>query len=198
MNLLFLLAGLAGSTVHLQESNGDRQVADLPGCNAIYRRSALAEVMPVDERLLTAEDVWMNWCLRERGHELRLVRDAVLWHHRRSSPRTFFRQVYRFAIGRLQVGRRERSLLTVPHVLTGFGLPLAAAAVAVALWAGHPGALSAATLGLGTAVFLFGLARARTVKAAAWLPVVVALFVGGWSAGFLKELFAPLRVADGK
>jgi succinoglycan biosynthesis protein ExoA len=198
VNLLFALAGMAGSTVHLQSAERTEPVDDLPGCNALYRRRALAEVMPVDERLLTAEDVWMNWGLRRRGHVLVLAHDTVLWHHRRSRPRTFLRQIYRFAIGRLQVGKRARALLNPWHVAAGLSIPLLAGVAGALAWTGHAAAL---LLGLGAATLALALAalpRVRTVRAALWFPVVAALFAVAWSAGFLRELAVPLVNADGK
>ena len=198
VNLLFALAGMAGSTVHVQSAERTEPVDDIPGCNALYLRTALAEVMPVDERLLTAEDVWMNWCLRHRGHVLVRAHDTVLWHHRRSRPRTFFRQIYRFAIGRLQVGKRARALLNPWHVLAGLGIPLLVGVAGGLAWTGHAVALPIGVGGAALALALAALPRVRTVQAALWFPGVVAIFAVAWSAGFLRELAVPLVSADGK
>jgi succinoglycan biosynthesis protein ExoA len=198
VNLLFGLAGMAGSTVHLQSADRTEPVDDIPGCNALYRRGALAEVMPVDERLLTAEDVWMNWCLRQRRHVLVRAHDTVLWHHRRSRPRTFSRQIYRFAIGRLQVGKRARALLNPWHVLAGLSIPLLAGVAGGLAWTGHAVALLLGLGGAAMALALAALPRVRTIQAALWFPGVVVIFAVAWSAGFLRELAVPLVDADGK
>jgi cellulose synthase/poly-beta-1,6-N-acetylglucosamine synthase-like glycosyltransferase len=198
VNLLFRLAGMAGSTAHLQATERTEPVEDIPGCNALYRREALSAVMPVDERLLTAEDVWMNWNLRQRGHVLVLGHDTVVWHHRRNRPRGFFRQIYRFAIGRLQVGRRARSLLNPWHVLAGLSIPLLVAVPGTLLWTGHGVALLAGVAGATVVLGLGALSAVRTTRAALWFPPVVATFAVAWSAGFLRELVVPLVNADGK
>lgn len=198
VNVLFSLAGIAGLTVHLEEVASTRLVNDIPGCNAIYRRSALEKVMPIDERLLTAEDIWMNWLLRQQGFEHVLARHMVLWHHHRTGPRSFLRQMYRYAIGRLQVGKRARPLLRPVHVLAGVSLPLVVAVTALAIVSGHPRALVAMALAAGAVLALLGLVKTRSLAAGLWTPGVLAIFATCWSVGFLRELMFPLRSADGK
>jgi cellulose synthase/poly-beta-1,6-N-acetylglucosamine synthase-like glycosyltransferase len=190
VNTLFRLAGFFGSTVHLQSAASTEYVDDIPGCNAMYRRSALAAVMPVDERLLTAEDVWMNRRLRAKGFKLVLAPGMVLWHNRRSRPRSFYRQMYRFAIGRLQVAKRDRTLLRPLHIVAGLSLPVLLAVLVSGHWlillAGYP-------VGFLTALF-----KSRSVWAAALFPLVLGIFLVAWSLGFLRELVFPLTKADGK
>jgi cellulose synthase/poly-beta-1,6-N-acetylglucosamine synthase-like glycosyltransferase len=198
VNTLFLMAGFLGATSHVQSASATEYVPDIPGCNAMYRRSALAEVMPVDERLLTAEDVWLNWLLRSRGYKHVRAERMLLWHHRRSNPRKFFHQIYRFAIGRLQAGKRERTLLKPVHVAAGVSLPAALVAAAVLLLAGYAVALPAVLLaGLASGIAI-ALPRSKSFRSAALFPVVVAIFLTAWSLGFLRELVFPLRSADGK
>ena len=198
VDVLFVMAGLARSTSHVESAATERDVDDIPGCNAIYRREALEEVMPLDENLLTAEDVWLNWLLRERGYRQVLSGRVRLWHHRRSRPALFLRQIYRFAIGRLQVGKRSAALLKPVHLLAGLSVPLAAAV----LIAGHLckiDGVAGALLVLGCAACIIaGIRRTRSVKAALYVPAVVGMFFGAWSLGFMRELFAPMRNVDGK
>ncbi len=57
------------------------------GSNAIYRTSALREVMPVDEAIREGEDVVMNAALERLGYKLLYVPDVVVYHYRRTTPR---------------------------------------------------------------------------------------------------------------
>jgi cellulose synthase/poly-beta-1,6-N-acetylglucosamine synthase-like glycosyltransferase len=198
VNVLFLLAGSIGSTAHRQSVRSVRYVSDIPGCNAIYRRSALERVMPLDEHLLTGEDAWLNWLLRQRGFRQAVSDNMILWHHRRSTPRSFFHQMYRFAIGRLQVGRRERSLLKPIHVLAGFSLPLVAGALILALAAGCSGIWIGLMLVACAGSLLFGIVKTRSLKAACYVPIVFMIFLVAWSLGFLRELLVPLKEVDGR
>jgi cellulose synthase/poly-beta-1,6-N-acetylglucosamine synthase-like glycosyltransferase len=198
VNVLFLMAGFAGSTAHRQSVRSAHYVNDIPGCNAIYRRSALEKVMPLDESLLTAEDVWLNWLLSRNGFRHVVAENMVLWHHRRSRPRTFFRQMYRFAIGRLQVGKRTPRLLKPLHILAGVSLPLMVSAVVLAHGCGRLGSLAVLALALGAGALLFGILMTRSVRAGLWVPIVLGVFLTAWSLGFMRELFAPLKEADGQ
>ena len=196
--ILFGLAEHLQATIHLQNVVAVRDVADIPGCCAIYRKDVLSEVMPVDENLLTAEDVWMNACIRKRGYKLILAPDVMVRHNHRSSPRAFLRQMYRFAIGRLQVGKRDRTLLGYLHILAGLGLPfffLAAGSLCILGQVLFLLALGFVLVGvLGALAFR----RARSLRVAANFPLVVLLFVLAWSGGFLRELFLPIKDAKGK
>jgi cellulose synthase/poly-beta-1,6-N-acetylglucosamine synthase-like glycosyltransferase len=198
VNVLFLLAGFAGATAHRQSAGCTYEVADIPGCNAIYRRSALERVMPLDEDLLTAEDVWLNWMLRRHGFRHLVSENMVLWHHRRSRPGSFVRQMYRFAIGRLQVGRRALRLLSPLHILAGASLPLAAAALALALLHGFWGLAGALLLLAGAGTLALGIFYTGSLEAGCYVPPVLGLFLASWSCGFLRELFFPLKRVDGK
>jgi glycosyltransferase involved in cell wall biosynthesis len=198
VDFLFRLAGMLGTSCHWRRPACSIQVKDIPGCNAIYRRQALEEVMPVDENLLTAEDVWMNFCIRKNGHKLISACDVMLWHCRRSSPYRLFRQAYRFAIGRLQVGKRNLSLLNFLHVLVGLYIPLFFLS---GLWAVLSGFILPWTAIFFLSLFFlsaFCLWTTRSLSCALLTPYVFIIFLFGWSLGFLKELIFPLKDAKGK
>jgi len=198
VNLIFILAGFFHSTSHRQKEKSEQKVRDIPGCNAMYRRDALAKVMPVDEGLLTAEDVWMNYCLRRLGYKLVFASDVILWHHRRNTPRGFLRQMYRFAIGRLQVAKRSATLLNPLHILTGLSLPFI---LALALYAYLKGGLLIFAQGLLLLLTLAILAAAaitKSLSAGLWFAGVGVFFILGWSGGFLRELIFPLKEVKGK
>lgn len=198
VNVLFLMAGFAGATAHRQSAGFTSEVADIPGCNAIYRRSALQQVMPLDEDLLTAEDVWLNWMLRQHGFRHLVVENMILWHHRRSRPASFVRQMYRFAIGRLQVGRRSPRLLRPLHILAGVSLPLLAAGLALALLHGFLGLAAVLLLLAGAATCALGIFHTGSLEAGCYVPPVLGLFLASWSCGFLRELLFPMKRVDGK
>lgn len=198
VNVLFLMAGFAGATAHRQSAGGVYEVNDIPGCNAIYRRSALLQVMPLDEDLLTGEDVWLNWMLRRRGFRHLVAENMILWHHRRSRPASFVRQMYRFAIGRLQVGRRSLRLLRPLHILAGSGIPLLALGLAVALAHGLLGLAAGLLLLAAAGACAVGIAQTGSLEAGCYVPPVIGLFLASWSCGFLRELFFPMKRVDGK
>lgn len=196
VGLVFELAGMAGGTVHRDALARATEVDDLPGCNAWYRREALELVMPTDTDLFSNEDVEMNAELRAAGVRLLMAPDVVVHHYKRSSPRRFWKQMYVFAVGRLQLGKRHPRFLRPCHWAVGLGVPVAfLAALSSPLWL-PPRALAAAAgmaaAGIGLAFALAWRRHGRGV--AANLLLAAALFLTAWPLGFLRELCFPVRL----
>lgn len=85
------VAASPGQPVHVLESD---QVAEhIPGCNMAFRREALAAVNGFDAQYRRAgDDVDVCWRLQQAGYWITFAPGAVVWHHRRQTPRSFLRQ----------------------------------------------------------------------------------------------------------
>jgi O-antigen biosynthesis protein len=71
----------------------DTEAEHIPGCNMAFRRDALLSVGGFDPQFRAAgDDVDLCWRLQERGWNLGFNPGAVVWHHRRSSIRGYWRQ----------------------------------------------------------------------------------------------------------
>jgi hypothetical protein len=71
----------------------DREAEHIPGCNMAFRKSALKAIDGFDPLFNKAgDDVDVCWRLMERGWKLGFNPGAVVWHHRRNSVRTYWRQ----------------------------------------------------------------------------------------------------------
>lgn len=141
--VVFDLATVLLGSVHREKIATCHEVRDMPGCNSIYRLRALSRVLPIDEDLLTAEDVDLNFRMRQDGAVLLACPDVILFHHRRSSPRA-----------------------AVPLGIGGF--------LGLVWWR---------TSSLRLALHVLGASLTA---------------LAGWSTGFLRELFVPLRDTAGK
>jgi hypothetical protein len=77
--------------MHVLESN---QVAEhVPGCNMAFRRGALEAINGFDPQFRKAgDDVDLCWRLQQAGYWITFAPGAFVWHHRRQSPRAYFRQ----------------------------------------------------------------------------------------------------------
>ncbi|MCM8799784.1 MAG: glycosyltransferase [Candidatus Omnitrophica bacterium] len=183
VDLIFSLTESFSATAHRKKVLSFKEVNDIPGCNAIYKREALEKVMPVEEIFLTAEDVWMNYCIKRYGFKLIMAEDVYIWHHRRSSPKRFLHQIYRFSVGRLQVGKRNFNLLHPLHIILGLGLPIFLFIFFYFL-----------ILFFISIFFL----KIRSISSLLNFLLASTLFLFGWSAGFWRELLLPLRDIKGK
>jgi O-antigen biosynthesis protein len=71
----------------------DRIAEHIPGCNMAFRKSALETIGGFDPVFRTAgDDVDVCWRLRDRGEVIGYSPAAVVWHHRRRSFRTYWKQ----------------------------------------------------------------------------------------------------------
>ena len=72
----------------------DDQVAEhIPGCNMAFRKSHLREIGGFDPQYRVAgDDVDICWRLQEKGWTIGFHASAQVWHHRRNSIRTYWKQ----------------------------------------------------------------------------------------------------------
>lgn len=191
-NFIFRLASQGGHSVQADHLDaGD--VEDLPGCNVIYRTETARKIGAFDEKLVTAEDVDFHLRLKLEGKRLRTAPGLFVWHHKRPTLRGLFKQLRRYAEGRVQLGRKWPGEVRRAHHLLGWSLPLMAAGfVLTPLSFLIAAGLMAA--GLAFAAHRSGLSLAASVLTPAALLVVAT----GWSMGYLKETFAPMKSAYGR
>lgn len=185
---------------HADKANKQEEIFDIPGCNAFYRRSVLMFVMPIDEGLLTAEDVELNYRVRKLGYKLLRVPDVVLYHYRRPTIRRLWKQFYRFAIGRLQVGKRHKELLKPFHILGGLSLPmLLILFICLSFVSVKWAIVLLAGLILGLILFILAaLLNTGSLKIAINVTLVIMIMISAWSLGFLRELLLPIKDVAGK
>ena len=85
------IARAPGGPVHVLLS--DREAEHLPGCNMAFRKARLEAIGGFDPQFRTAgDDVDVCWRLEERGFTLGFSAAAMVWHHRRNSVRTYWKQ----------------------------------------------------------------------------------------------------------
>ena len=85
------IARAPGGPVHVLLS--DCEAEHIPGCNMAFRKDCLEAVGGFDPQFRTAgDDVDVCWQLQERGLTLGFSPAAMVWHHRRNSLRTYWKQ----------------------------------------------------------------------------------------------------------
>jgi GT2 family glycosyltransferase len=85
------VAHAPGGPVHVLLS--DRVAEHVPGCNMAVRRHCLEAIGGFDPRYRAAgDDVDVCWRLQEAGWTIGFSPAAMVWHHRRSSVRAYWKQ----------------------------------------------------------------------------------------------------------
>ncbi|HEV8265528.1 MAG TPA: glycosyltransferase [Gemmatimonadales bacterium] len=85
------VARAPGGPVHVLLN--DRDAEHIPGCNMAFRKTCLEAIGGFDPQFHAAgDDVDVCWRLQERGWTLGFQPAALVWHHRRNSVRTYWKQ----------------------------------------------------------------------------------------------------------
>ena len=192
---LFSLAVIVAKSTHKEIQPSVQEVRDFPTCNAIYRKDALNAAMPLDENLYGGSDLELNYKLRQHGYKLLSTPDVQVWHYKRETPQAFFRQMYRYAIGRLQIGKKWPKLLNLAHVIVGLGIPLLIIFLGFSFWLNPNFILPFIGSVLAALLFIcsFAFFKTKSFLISLLVPVAIAISVAGWSMGFCRELVLPMR-----
>ncbi len=85
------VANAPGAPAHVLLSDGEAE--HIPGCNMAFRKAALQAIGGFDSQVRVAgDDVDVCWRLQDRGGTLGFHPAAMVWHHRRSSVRAYWKQ----------------------------------------------------------------------------------------------------------
>jgi glycosyltransferase involved in cell wall biosynthesis len=96
------IAAAPGNPVHVLLS--DEIAEHIPGCNMAFRGPALVAIGGFDPRFRTAgDDVDVCWRLQDQGLTIGYCPTAVVWHHRRSSIRSYWKQQYGYGKAEAQL-----------------------------------------------------------------------------------------------
>jgi GT2 family glycosyltransferase len=80
-----------GNPIHVLLT--DEEAEHVPGCNMAVRKSCLQAIGGFDPHFRVAgDDVDVCWRLQQRGWTLGFSPAAMVWHHRRGSLRTYWKQ----------------------------------------------------------------------------------------------------------
>src|SRR5208337_2676204 len=85
------VANSPGGPIHVLLT--DQQAEHIPGCNMAFRKAALEAIGGFDTQFrIAGDDVDLCWRLIERGWTLGFNPAAMVWHHRRNSIKSYWKQ----------------------------------------------------------------------------------------------------------
>src|SRR5215204_2216804 len=89
--IAYCVAKAPGNPVHVLLS--DQEAEHIPGCNMAFCKAYLQAIGGFDPQFRVAgDDVDVCWRLQQRGWTLGFNPAALVWHHRRNSVRTYWKQ----------------------------------------------------------------------------------------------------------
>lgn len=178
----------------------ERFVQSAAGCNAVYRREALEEVLPFNESLLTAEDADINFRLIQKGKKIFFTPNAIVYHQRPQKHKSFRNKSRKYAIGKIQFFRTHKAGLELWHLipllyfLTGLFISIA---LFVNLWS-WVGLVAYFGIYLVT-IKIVSVIQSIRYKQWQFLFMLPIMFIEGhlyWSIGILQEIFSTKKKRD--
>jgi cellulose synthase/poly-beta-1,6-N-acetylglucosamine synthase-like glycosyltransferase len=109
MTSFLTTGGIRGGKQHMHKFNPR-------GFNMGIRKSVFEAVNGYSS-MTCGEDIELSIRIIEAGYKVQLNPDAYVYHKRRSTFKSFFRQVYRFGAARINIFQRHRSELKLTHML---------------------------------------------------------------------------------
>ena len=137
----------------------------------------------------------MNQKLRKLGYKLIYTPDTIVWHYRRPVPKKFFKQTYRYAIGRLLIGKENKKNINLKHITVGLGLPILFLSSIFLIYISYVWFIvfTAIIILFLLVYFLVALIKLKSLNVAIFVPLVIVILFSAWSMGFLKELMFPVK-----
>jgi O-antigen biosynthesis protein len=94
-----------GGPVHVLLT--DTVAEHIPGCNMAFRKSHLQAIGGFDPQFRSAgDDVDVCWRIQQRGWTIGFSAAAMVWHHRRNSVRTYWKQQRGYGKAEAQLERK--------------------------------------------------------------------------------------------
>ncbi len=92
-------------------------VPHLPLVNALYEKEKIITIGGFDESLLSeAEDAEINYRLSIAGFRFLFVPESFVWHKMRSSPKSWFKNMFRYGKGRARLLKRYPKMWRMSYI----------------------------------------------------------------------------------
>ena len=105
-----------------------RRLKSVATLNSLYDKSRLLEIGLFDNTLGSeGEDADLNFRLRQHGYELVFIPESVVYHYLRSSPKLWFKNMFRYGKARARLLKRHKGMRISQYALPPiFGICMAA------------------------------------------------------------------------
>lgn len=87
-------------------------VPSIPNCNILYKKEVIKKE-GYDNRIKIGEDLDLNFRLNNKGYRFLYLPDAVVWHHRRNSFKSFVKNMFGYGEAMIKVSKKNKRLVRV-------------------------------------------------------------------------------------
>lgn len=136
------------------------------------------------------QDIELSNRIRRSGANIRFIKEAIVYHRRRTSIRQFFKQVFNWGVARINLYKIDKQMLEPIHVLPSIGL-IGIVIVLIGFLMNLPFFSSLFFIGLVALgmVSLIGGFKQSSIGVMLLLPIVIPIQICGYGLGFLWAFF---------
>jgi cellulose synthase/poly-beta-1,6-N-acetylglucosamine synthase-like glycosyltransferase len=183
MTSFLTTGGIRGGKQHLHKFHPR-------GFNMGIRKSVFDAVSGYSS-MTCGEDIELSIRIIEAGYNVQLNPDAFVYHKRRSTFKSFFRQVYRFGAARINIFQRHRSELKITHMFpAAFVLFLDAGIILSFFFPLVAKVFSGAVGAYFLIIFLDATFQNRSLKVGSMSVIASLLQLMGYGLGFISNAIA--------
>ena len=155
------------------------------GCNVVYRKKVIEEAGWFNEKLVTCEDEELDYRIKEKGYKILYTPDAKVYHYRRPTWKRFYKQAYKYAMGRMQAIKLHWTMGKWYHYTPPTIISIIIILVALSfLNPIFPLIAFLILVGGGTGIGLMGLYLSSKTKMINFLTFCILIAIWFWCSGF--------------
>ncbi len=159
------------------------------GFNMGVRKTVFQQIGGFAE-LACGEDIEMSIRILEAGLTVELIPEAFVYHKRRSTFKSFFRQVFRFGAARINIYYRHRSELKITHFFPGCFLLFLLAGLASTIFGGIISQLLLSAIAVYyAAIFIAATIQEKSLYVGLLSIIASTCQLCGYGAGFIANAF---------
>jgi cellulose synthase/poly-beta-1,6-N-acetylglucosamine synthase-like glycosyltransferase len=183
MTSFLTTGGIRGGKQHMHQYNPR-------GFNMGIRKSVFDSVHGYSQ-MTCGEDIELSIRIINAGYAVKLNPDAFVYHKRRSTFKSFFRQVFRFGAARVNIFQRHRSELKITHLLPSFFVLYLIGGAVASFFIAPVRNLLIASLGFYLIVILTHSTIQNKSLSVGWKSMLASILqLTGYGCGFLSNAYS--------
>ena len=133
------------------------------------------------------QDIEFSNRIHKANSKVRFIKDAIVYHRRRTSLKQFFKQVFNWGVARVNLGKIDSSMLEVIHFLPALALLVGCSSILITFLLGF------STINLIFFYFIllfllasYGAVNKKSIKVLPYLLIVIPAQIIGYGTGFFQ------------
>lgn len=133
------------------------------------------------------QDIEFSNRIHKSNSKVRFIKDAIVYHRRRTSLKQFFKQVFNWGVARVNLGKIDSSMLEVIHFLPALALLVGCSSILITFLLGF------STINLIFFYFIllfllasYGAVNKKSIKVLPYLLIVIPAQIIGYGTGFFQ------------